>query len=288
MSAVPTIAAQGVIAYAIKQNSFNDSLPIIPLGSGVSFHSVLFRVDIEISVARGNAPAVGQAISFRVSGGPSNARMLSPTDRNGKATLRLETRVSGVNTITPQGTEFAGSTFDINIGEAWFESPFLITGYNCCDEDDFSGPLVEGKNVGKHKNDFLYGGAGVCMQGTGVGSNGQYIQVTNPQNIQWNPGYAGVANPGDAVFAYVAGVHGAYSMLTADSSIAIDPSVLPRLHRVDIVGPRALGVRRGDDTGGAIRGYHFDNYLGVGNAAVNAWNNAGGNIQQARVKYLGA
>jgi 3D (Asp-Asp-Asp) domain-containing protein len=288
MISTPGTGAQSTIAYAIKANSFKDTLPIIPNDSIVLFKSVLFRVDIGITVTRGKAAVAGQTISFSVSGGPSHARMLSSTDINGKATLRLDTRISGANTITPQASEFAGSTFVVTIGEAWYEARFLITAYNCCDEDDFSGELVEAKNVGKRKKDFLYGGRGVCMQGTGLGSDGKYIALSNPRDIAWNPGYAGVSNPKDAVFVYSDGVDGAYSKVTQDSSIAIDPTILPPLHRVDIIGPRALGARRGDDTGGAIKGHHFDNYAGAGNAAMEAWSNAGGNIQQAKVKYLGA
>jgi 3D (Asp-Asp-Asp) domain-containing protein len=214
--------------------------------------------------------------------------MLAPTDTQGKATLRLETRILGDNTITPAAPEFAASTFVVTVGEAWFVATFKITAYNCCDEDDFTGDKVDAKNVGKRKQDFVFSGRGVCMQGTGVGTDGKYISISNPGDIQWNPGYAGVKNPDAAVFVYSTAVTGAYGALTADGSIAIDPTILPKHHRVDIIGPRALGERKGDDTGGAIKGHHIDNYAGAGKAAIDAWTAAGGNIEHAVVKYLGA
>jgi len=213
--------------------------------------------------------------------------MLNATDRHGTATLRLETRISGNNLIMPRNNEFAMSTCNVVIGEAWYEAPFLITAYNCCDEDDFSGPLVDTATVGKRKSDFLYGGTGICMQGTGVGSDGRFIRVTNPTQISWNPGYAGVADQTKVVFAYTDAVHGAYAVVTPNASIAIDPTILPPRHKVDIVGPRALGARSGDDTGGAIKGHHFDNYAGAGKSVMNDWQTAGGNITAAKVKYLG-
>jgi 3D (Asp-Asp-Asp) domain-containing protein len=283
----PASAIGGAIKYQLKTNAFGDTLPIIPSDSKVLFGSVLFRVDIEITVTRAGAAVFGTAPTFRVTGVHSHARVLRTTDHQGKTTLRLETRITGKNTITPLGNEFSSSTFDVEIGEAWYESRFLITAYNCCDEDDFSGALVETDNVGKRKKDFLFGGKGICMQGTGLGSDGKYIKVTNPKELQWNPGYAGVANPDDAEFTYTDGVYGAYSEVTENSSIAIDPHILPPRHRVNIVGPRTLGERSGDDTGGAIKDHHFDNYVGAGDDAMDKWNTDGGNIQHAKVKYLG-
>jgi 3D (Asp-Asp-Asp) domain-containing protein len=277
------------IAYTIQQNQFGDALAIIPSESSVQSGSILYRLDLEMAVTRNDAPASGLTIGFRVSGVQSHARQIGPTGAGGKATLRLESRIVGKNTITPLGLpEFADCKFDVTLGAAWFESPFKITAYNCCDEADFSGPLVNGQNVGKHKQDFLFGGRGICMQGTGRGSDGKYITITNPKSVSWNPGYAGVANPDAVIFQYSDGVHGAYGLVTADSSIAIDPTILPPRHRVNIIGPRALGERRGDDTGGAIKGHHFDHYVGAGQAAVDAWNAAGGNLASAKVKYLGS
>jgi hypothetical protein len=280
-------AVGGVVQYSLRTNVFGDYLPVIPAESFVAFGSVLFRMDLDVALSLNGKPVVGQTIPFVVSGVHSSARLLQPTDHEGRSILRMETRYSGTNTVRPTAMEFAHSTFDVTIDEAWYEAPFLITAYNCCDEDEFSGPLVEGCGVGMHKRDFLYGGNGVIMEGSGKGSDGRFIQISNPEVMRWNPGYKGVCNPADAVFEYVEAPEGAFSSVVEGRSIAIDPAILPPLHRVNIIGPRVLGIRRGDDTGGAIRGFHFDHFVGAGCEAMRLWNEAGGNIEQARVKYLG-
>jgi 3D (Asp-Asp-Asp) domain-containing protein len=275
------------IQYSLKASEFGDKLPIIPSDSKVQRGSVLFRLDLDIVATRDGAPLANELLQFRVSWPQSHARLLTPTNSAGKATLRFETRHAGKNTVFPLMQGFSNSAFNIEITEAWYQAPFKITAYNCCDEDDFTEPLVEAKGVGKHKKDFLFGGRGVIMQGTGLGSDGRYIQITNPKSLSWKPHYAGVSNPEAAVFKYVDNVHGTYGVVEADLSIAFDPEILPPHHRVNIVGPRALGERRGDDTGGGIKGHHFDNYVGVGRSAMQAWESAGGNIVSAKVKYLG-
>ncbi|MCC8402413.1 hypothetical protein LJ655_10995 [Paraburkholderia sp. MMS20-SJTN17] len=42
-----------------------------------------------------------------------------------------------------------------------------------------------------------------------------------------------------------------------------------------------------DDTGGGIRGNHIDHFSGPGSAATRAWRASGGDLQNARVKFLG-
>ena len=51
-------------------------------------------------------------------------------------------------------------------------------------------------------------------------------------------------------------------------------------------GARVLGNRGAHDTGGAIHGTHIDNYSGEGAAVVTAWRLAGGNLENAKVKFL--
>lgn len=83
------------------------------------------------------------------------------TNNQGEITFVLVTREPGELELTPATADITMPKFSIELQEAWFESPFLITGYNVCDENDFSGALVEGKGLeGKHKDDFPYGAAG--------------------------------------------------------------------------------------------------------------------------------
>ena len=107
--------------------------------------------------------------------------------------------------------------FVLKLQEAWFESRFLITGYNVCDENDFSGKLVDGKGLDeKHKDDFLYGAAGVAMQGTGKTAQGKYIRLDNKPG-GWEKTAKGspvrLANPSAAAFKYAIGIHGKYDDL---------------------------------------------------------------------------
>ncbi|HLK67880.1 MAG TPA: hypothetical protein VKU19_30820 [Bryobacteraceae bacterium] len=284
---MPPPAVKGAITYTVKKNAFGDTLPVIPKESRVSGGMLLFRVDIDVVVTRSGSPAKQANVAFKVTGTHSHARLLAPTDASGKAVLRLETRYTGKNTITPTAPEFAASTFDVDISEAWYEGKFEITAYNVCEEDDFSSDLVEAKNVGKHKKDFLFSGKGVAMEGTGLASDGKFIQLSNPKDLTWKSGFTEIKNSEDAVFEFVDAPQGAFGKLTADSSIAIDPTILPPKHRVNIIGPRALGERKGMDTGADIKGFHFDNFVGAGKDKMTAWESAGGNIHSAKVKYLG-
>jgi 3D (Asp-Asp-Asp) domain-containing protein len=56
----------------------------------------------------------------------------------------------------------------------------------------------------------------------------------------------------------------------AGTTIAVDPSIIPMGANVNIDG---VGDRTAQDTGGAINGYHIDNFVGFGRAAIQAWNN---------------
>ncbi|HEX4810950.1 MAG TPA: 3D domain-containing protein [Bryobacteraceae bacterium] len=271
----------GAITFTSKTNAFNDQSPIIPTASRVQTGKVLLRLDLDITVARDNQPVPQVTIAFSATGASSTVTQLAPTDAQGKAVLRLETREFGTNvTITSTNPDFAQSRFDRTFTEAWYESTFLVTAYNCCAEDDFSGPLVEGGAVGRHKQDFLFGGRGVIMQGTGRASDGRFIRITNPRAIRWNPNFAGVANPEAAVFAFANGVQGAFGAVRENHSVAVDPTVVPARNHISVTG---LGDRWADDTGGAIRDYHVDNFVGAGQAALRQWHN----ISAATVKYLG-
>jgi 3D (Asp-Asp-Asp) domain-containing protein len=75
-----------------------------------------------------------------------------------------------------------------------------------------------------------------------------------------------------------------------DRSIAVDPRVIPGRARVHIEsgdGARVVGERHADDTGGGIHGYHVDHFSGAGSAATNRWQAAGGDMTNAKIKYLG-
>jgi hypothetical protein len=94
----PTPASSKII-YAVRTNAFSDNLPVIPSESSVEHHSVLFRLDIDLTVTRAGAPVAGLTIPFLVSGTFSHARMLKPTDATGKSVLRLATTLTIMSAV---------------------------------------------------------------------------------------------------------------------------------------------------------------------------------------------
>jgi 3D (Asp-Asp-Asp) domain-containing protein len=177
-----------------------------------------------------------------------------------------------------------GAGFQTTLKEAWYEDTFLITGYNVCLESELSGQLVSGKGLNeKHKKGFLFSARGVPMEGSGLASNGRYIQLktwntTWVNNASGNPDH--VADEDQVTFEYTTAAQGKYGPITQGTSIAVDPTVIPKLSWVSI---DTVGERRADDIGGAIKGAHIDNFLGAGNEVANAWEN----IDAAKVKFLG-
>jgi 3D (Asp-Asp-Asp) domain-containing protein len=152
----------------------------------------------------------------------------------------------------------------------------------------FSVSLVEGQGLDeKHRDDFLYGAAGVAMQGTGKGSDGRYIRLDNKpgswhKNIKGNPDR--LSNPSAAKFSYTDKFYGKYGIVEENHSIAVDKSIIPKKSKVSIEG---LGERVADDSGGGIHSYHIDNFLGSGDSVVKTWLKSGINHTQRAVKYLG-
>jgi 3D domain len=279
-----------VCSVSLVTTAFGDTLPVIPTASRVQGGKVLFQTRIKAHLVRraGGQPAAHHALAI-VSSRKADVLTADPTtDAHGDLLVTLETREQGnleLNTTTPGVTLPA---FKLHIKDAWYESTFLVTGYNVCDEADFSGPLVRGTGLNEqHRSDFLFGARGVPMQGTGRGTNGRYIRLQSMAG-GWHRNPHGnrdrVANPGGVVFAYAASVLGAFGPVTVNHSIAVDPDVIPRNAAVDIAG---VGARHADDRGSAIIGYHIDNFLGSGQAVVTAWLHGSVNGTQRQVKFVG-
>ena len=210
------------------------------------------------------------------------------TNKEGETSFTLRTREDGELELLMSTAEITMASFPIKLREAWYESPLLITGYNICKEDDFSGNLVDGKGLNeKHKDDFLYSATGVAMQGTGIATNGKYIRIVNKpgwkNNSKGNP--ERLEKPDSAIFAYASGFHGKFADITEGHSIAVDIKIIPKRSTVEIDG---VGLRVADDTGGGIKIYHIDNFLGPGKAVVKAWLKGGVNGTNRHVKFLGA
>lgn len=280
-----------VCTLSLEQNEFGDTLPVIPTAARTERNKILYQLKIKAKLTRQTDASPVPSHKFAIKSNRTGDRVESKgqTNAQGEVTFTLVTRESGELILNTSTAGISMSPFPIKLQEAWYESPFLITGYNVCDEIDFSGQLVEGKGLDeKHKDDFLYGAAGVAMQGTGRTTEGKYIRLNNKPG-GWQKNKKGsperLANPSAAEFAYASGIHGSYDDLKENYSIAVDKVVIPKKAKVEIEG---LGERVADDSGGAIDLYHIDNFLGSGKAVVKAWLKGGINGTKRRVKYLGA
>lgn len=280
-----------VCTASIETNDFGDTLPVIPQKSRVSDGKVLFRVTIKarLKTKEDGKPAANHSLTIQSSQSADNIKTKGTTGSNGEMLITLETREQGTRSLTTTTSGIQMESLDVSINEAWYESPFLITGYNVCDEDDFSGKLVEGSGLSeKHKEDFLYSARGIPMQGTGKATNGKYIRLAGfkthwHHNERGNPDH--VADRSKVSFEYASGPIGSSGrVVKKNHSIATDTDVIPSGAHVDIDN---IGDRYADDTGSQIIDYHIDNFLGAGQDVVDAWLKSGLSRSKQRVKFCG-
>jgi 3D (Asp-Asp-Asp) domain-containing protein len=139
---------------------------------------------------------------------------------------------------------------------------FLATCYIIADENDYSGPTVTNQHglTGTYVESFL---RGVQLQGSGRAANGNLIQIDFSRG--------NYRNFSTIFFHVVAQITTASGQpLTAGTSIAVS-NIIPLGTTVTVGG--GIGVRRADDTGGRITGYHIDVFGGFGEAACTGWAN---------------
>jgi 3D (Asp-Asp-Asp) domain-containing protein len=273
----------------IEQNSFGDLLPIIPTTARTERNKVLYQLKLRAKLTRhvDGKPVPDYKLKIQSNRTSDQIEVNGNTNKEGEISFTLRTREAGELELMTNTAGITMANFPVKLSEAWYESPFLITGYNICKEDDFSGDLVDGNGLNeKHKDDFLYSATGVAMQGTGIATNGKYIRIVNKpgwkNNSKGNP--ERLEKPDSAIFAYATGFHGKFADITEDHSIAVDIKIIPKKSKLEIDG---VGLRMADDTGGGIKLYHIDNFLGSGKAVVKAWLMGGVNGTNRRVKYLG-
>lgn len=280
-----------VCSIKIEKNKFSDTLPVIPSNARVRNGKILYRLKLKACLTMHSSGAKVSDHSLRIkSNRPADSIIIhGKSDANGELIFTLETRDSGAVELNVTTSGVTSPTFKISFKDAWYEELFLITGYNVCDENDFSGPLVAANGLQeKHKEDFLFSARGVPMQGTGKDSDGHYIALAQLLG-GWHRNSRGapdrVASQTGTSFRHVQSVQGKYGPVTENHSIAVDTSIIPARAKVNIEG---VGTRYADDKGSAIQTYHIDNFLGAGAAVVKAWIRGGVNGTRRQVKYLGA
>lgn len=280
-----------ICSVGIIQNEFGDDLPIIPTAARTENNKVLYQIKLKAKLVQHvDGQAKGGHVLV-VTSSRSHDRITSSgrTDANGEMVLTVESREVGTVKLKTTTAGVTMSPFELTLKNAWYQSKFLITGYNVCAEMDFSGALVTGTGLDeKHKEDFLFGAAGIPMQGTGKASDDRYIRLQAMAG-GWHTNAAGhpdhVNTQASVSFSYADNVMGAFNEVKEEHSIAVDPHVIPKRAKVNIEG---VGDRFADDRGSAIHTYHIDNFLGAGKDVVTAWLHGGINGTQRRVKYLGA
>lgn len=280
-----------VCMLVVEKNKFGDDLPIIPTSSRTERNKILYQLELKARLTQhaNGTPVPGHYFSLKSDRSSDRIESKGKTNAQGEMTFILATREPGELELSVQTAGITMHNLKIKLQEAWYESLFLITGYHVCEEDDFSGELVDGDGLDeKHKDDFLYGAAGVAMQGTGKASDGRYIRLDNKpgswhKNSRGNPDR--LENPSAAKFSYAKKLYGKYDIIKENHSIAVDKSVIPKKSKVNIEG---LGERVADDSGGGIHLYHIDNFLGSGESVVKSWLKGEINHTQRAVKYLGA
>lgn len=273
-SVVPVKIDGMICVIEIEKNEFGDTLPIIQKKSRVEKNKILYHLTIKakLMLTNGGRVVVGHDLKIQSNREKDNIKCNGRTNKDGEMLFVLESRDAGLLRLCVMTPGISIYNPEIVLKDAWYQTVFLITGYNVCAEEDFFGTLVDGSGLDeKHKSDFLFGAAGIPMQGTGMALDGRYIRL-NSMAGGWHRTTAGhpdrVNAPASISFSYSSSVMGAFGEVRENRSIAVDPTVIPKNARVFI---DVLGERFADDRGSAIKNYHIDNFLGCGKSVVAAW-----------------
>ncbi|MBC8721784.1 hypothetical protein F6X37_09315 [Paraburkholderia sp. 31.1] len=244
-SCVEVRIAANLLSWNIPDNSYGDKLPIIPSSSRVMHGKILYRLAIKVTVkSRRQNSVFGRTISISSSRPNDTVQVSGPTDLDGCATVILESRESGDLTLEVADEDITAVPLRIKLKEAWYEAGFQVTHYIIADERDAHGPMVQAAGVsGSHRHDFLYGAAGVPMQGTGETLDRRFVRW-NGGGGGWHKNAAGnpdiLNKPAQARLSETDAAHGRFADVVANRSIAIDPTVIPGRSRVYIASRETL------------------------------------------------
>src|SRR5580692_510400 len=137
--------ADTALRWEIQNNSHGDTLPIIPSSSHVEHGKVLYQLTVKITLTQisGGNPVSGKSVSVRSS---RSGDVITPSGlssgADGEAHFTLQSRNSGDLQLTVENPDITAEPLSINLKDAWYESAFLITGYNVCEESDFGGQMT--------------------------------------------------------------------------------------------------------------------------------------------------
>lgn len=270
-SGTPCVCDAGYVFNSTKtacvtlQLSVTPSVTYIPVESRVQNKRVLTQSDLALNLQKGNEPASGITVRLQASrtagagaGQDTINGPATPTDAKGNAAANISTRdqpgtavvmasdTANIQTITPGVVHWF---------PADYQSGFLVTCYYVAVEANWSAQSTKNNVCGlppkqAYRSGFL---ADTRMQGTGITVDGQYIHYDNKRKC-YNPQKCALTASG--------------ACATAGTTIAVDPSIIPRGKlgsqvAIDILG----GQRTAQDGGGWINLYHIDNFTGLANQA---------------------
>lgn len=239
---------------SVTQVGIAPDAPRIPTASRVQARRVLTHSNLTLTVTTDGQPAAGVTVALQSSRGtddtitgPSN-----PTDASGVTTAYVETRVQpATSTITSADpTIQTASPGTITWLPARYESSFLVTCYVVSLEADFTstpliGPVRGLPAANRYHRGFI---SDVAVQGSGIALDGTTIHYDGGGR------YSLQSCPLTATG--VCAVDG--------TTVAVDRTVIPYGSTISI---DTVGARVAQDTGGAITGYHIDEYFGTRRAA---------------------
>jgi 3D (Asp-Asp-Asp) domain-containing protein len=265
-----TLAAEVIITISATE-------PIIPRESRVENGRVLYQSTLTITARNTitQAPVAGLSIQVQ-SDRPQDTiiQPTEPTNDKGVAKARIQTREKGTATISGATSDISAAPVPTTIAfnDANYEQRFRLTLYVIADENDWGAPYVINPCglTGTYSRTFL---REVRENGSGRTSGGQYIQ------IDWLSGGPQGERTCYTVVPFPTTASGV--LLEEGMTIAVDQSIIPTGSDVNIGG---IGTRTAQDTGGAIVGYRIDLYVGVGETAMQAWEQW--NLQWLTVRYV--
>ena len=148
-----------------------------------------------------------------------------------------------------------------------YEDKFEITYYYVAKEAESTGSrntVASGISGKKYKENFL---KKVKLEGSGYTEDGEYIQY-NPTTGKYR------------IVSYPQTATG--TDLKVGQTIAVDNTIIPRSgngHRAKVYIVD-VGYRQAEDAGSAIKGFHIDVYVGVGEPSPEpSWNKQYRNVQ---------
>lgn len=263
-----------------------DSTPMLPKGV-VSDGVITYEIRVGILVTNNGTACANKPVAWSTTAMTANARFVSgdsKTNSHGQAFAYFHVRnLSSLPVKVFCEGVIANSSIAIPTNQL-YNSSFYITYYIVADENDYSGSKtmsVPGIS-GLFKPAFI---SAVRLNGSGRDTSGRFIAYY------------------DGVYSLQAPITASGTTPTEGTTIAVDPYYIPMVNRngwkrgvVDIM---TTGLRRAEDTGGAINDFHIDVYVGIGlsnvtennhNTAVmyegvNTWNSLSYKTQDTAERY---